>query len=284
MTVFIMASKHKFSISVSSTLSSCFIRFSILINLVNLSFSQITPAPLLCSVPGFDYFNLTAAVWSVNLNQSECVSQGNSSNAKACSMYFTFCRNLDWLPSCEGSSVCQVSNGTGYNLGASSTNPFIIDEISGLQAKFFNGDPYIPASGATCRLHTTVTFACNRKAKWTVDRSTRTVKQAPWLRYIKFNANTCQMDMSFLYAGACKYPVQEEGGIGPGTIVILVFGISFLIYLVVGSLINLSLGHSGVEILPHNSFWRMLPTYIKEGCIFTFCRSRRRSSSDYSAI
>ncbi|GFS18468.1 cation-dependent mannose-6-phosphate receptor [Elysia marginata] len=252
--------------------------------LIHLSYSQITPAPLLCSVSGFDYFNLTAAVWSVNLNQS-CLSprpsQVRSSNISSCSLLIAFCQNLDWLEACEHSSVCQRSATANYSLGAYSYNPFTTD--GGLQAKFANGDPYQSASQTPCQLKTQVNLACHHKAKWLVKGSTETVKPAPWLRYAKFNAENCEMVMEFYYAGACRYSSRRKT-IGPGTIVILVFSISFVLYLVVGSLLNLSRGHSGVEILPHHSFWLILPTYIKEGFMFTFCRSRGRSSSNYSAI
>ncbi|KAK3799281.1 hypothetical protein RRG08_034077 [Elysia crispata] len=236
------------------------------------------------AVPGFDYFNLTAAVWALNLNQS-CVSPRSSSNTSPCILYIAFCQNLDWLvlEPCKGSSVCQVADAANHSLGASSENPFASDDVPALQAKFFNGDPYPSASEVTCHLKTVVTFTCSRKAKWLVGGSTHTVKQAPWLRFIKFNANTCQMDIGFFFAGACKYPEQKEQ-VGAGTVVIIVFSISFFLYLVIGSLINVSQGRSGVEILPHHNFWQMLPTYIKEGFMFTFCRSSRRNSSDYSAI
>ncbi|GFN85382.1 hypothetical protein PoB_001188800 [Plakobranchus ocellatus] len=167
-------------------------------------------------------------------------------------------------------------------------NPFLTDvpsSLHGLQAKFVNGDPYTSASETPCQLKTLVTLTCNHRAKWLVKSTSQTIQEAPQPLFINFNASTCEMNIGFDYAGACQYTPKEQS-IGPGTIVILVFSVSFLLYLAIGSMINIGQGRAGAEIIPHHDFWFSLPSYIKDGCKFTFCQicSNQSKSGGYSAI
>lgn len=60
-----------------------------------------------------------------------------------------------------------------------------------------------------------------------------------------------------------------EKPVSSGTIILLVAGIGGTMYLVIGFMLGVQAGRSGLAALPHREFWATVPGLIGAGCVFT---------------
>ncbi|KCV71853.1 hypothetical protein H696_01267 [Fonticula alba] len=80
----------------------------------------------------------------------------------------------------------------------------------------------------------------------------------------------------------CKYVVtwstkyacagkSSSGGISGGGVFLIIFFVTLILYFSIGAFYNYKFrGLQGIEILPNSEFWMSLPSYIKDGCRFTY--------------
>lgn len=62
----------------------------------------------------------------------------------------------------------------------------------------------------------------------------------------------------------------SDSGLTAGGGLLIAFFVILFVYLVAGMGYNYHTGHRGIELVPHISFWRTIPSLIKEGFIFSF--------------
>lgn len=81
------------------------------------------------------------------------------------------------------------------------------------------------------------------------------------------------------YQGPCTFEKTEEKSISTGSIILITFFVVLIIYFVLGWVINVYVRKAeGYEKIPNYSFWSSLPTFIKDGCIYT-CRGKSAKSA-----
>ena len=71
-----------------------------------------------------------------------------------------------------------------------------------------------------------------------------------------------------------------------GSGILIAFFCTCSVYIIGGMLYNYRLGATGIEMLPHLSFWRSLPGYIKDGFAFSFgeCFGLRSAGGRYAPV
>jgi hypothetical protein len=84
----------------------------------------------------------------------------------------------------------------------------------------------------------------------------------------------CQYEFEWKTKYACPITPGSGGGLTGGAwFLIFLFAIILPVYLIGGVVYNMRFkGANGLEAIPNISFWRDLPSLIKEGCSFTFGR------------
>ncbi|XP_035824339.1 uncharacterized protein LOC101860291 isoform X2 [Aplysia californica] len=249
-----------------------------------------TPFVFLCSIINYDYYNLTSTIWSVTLQKEHCLPlNATAGSPDSCTVHMAFCHKLGIDLPCANDSVCHSSTQGNLSVGGFSENPFNATKppqaSDGFQANFPNGGPYQTFAGGACNLATTVAFQCNHSAHWLVSSSaTKAVRIAPDPKKVHFDQNNCLMTLTFDFAGACRRSSNSPKSLSAGTVLIVIFLVSSILYFVFGSMVNISRRRSGSQIVPHSKFWTMLPVYVMDGCQFFFCCGRTPVTNTYDQI
>ncbi|CAG5118332.1 unnamed protein product [Candidula unifasciata] len=237
------------------------------------------PSTLLCAIDGYDYLNLTTVNWFIDLDQQYCLFK----NQTQCTLELAICHTIGNPGLCESSSVCSVSGKEYLSLGAYRENP-LGPLVEGFQAVFSDGSQYITDSGFPCLLQTHLAFICSKSTIWESPGSSELRKKAPVPKLVSYNNKTCQLSLTFDYAGACKREMSAIANLSPGTILVVIFFVAVILYFVFGAMINLARGYVGSDVVPHGRFWSMLPIYIFDGFQFVFSCGRLPVTSTYEQI
>nr|KAG5694335.1 hypothetical protein BaRGS_035203 [Batillaria attramentaria] len=93
-------------------------------------------------------------------------------------------------------------------------------------------------------------------------------------------------NLTFQFAGACPVivPSSQVPVLSAGSVLLLIFFVSMIMYFVLGCFVNIARGKTGQEIVPHHMFWTMLPVYIMEGIQFTLSCGQRQAGKTYESI
>ncbi|BFZ01601.1 hypothetical protein BsWGS_04640 [Bradybaena similaris] len=246
------------------------------------------PSALLCAAEGYDYLNLTTANWFIDLDQQYCLSKNQTQHLTQCTLELAICHTIGSSGPCENSSVCSVSGKDYLSLGAYRENPLgplaPPNTFEGFQAMFSGGSQYSTDSGSSCLLQTYVAFVCNKSSIWESPSGPELRKKAPDPKLVVYSNKTCQLNLRFDYAGACKREVSAAANMSPGTILLVIFFVAVILYFTLGSMINLARGYVGSDIIPHGRFWSMLPVYVFDGFQFVFSCGKMPVTSAYEQI
>ena len=79
---------------------------------------------------------------------------------------------------------------------------------------------------------------------------------------------------------------SSSSGLSAGSGLVIAFVCILFVYVVGGVIYNYRIGSTGVELLPHYSFWRGLPGLVTAGFRFSFleCFGLRSSTSSYQPV
>ncbi|XP_072037687.1 cln5-like protein 1 isoform X1 [Amphiura filiformis] len=101
----------------------------------------------------------------------------------------------------------------------------------------------------------------------------------------------CSFNMTVRYEGACprigpSQPIKQP--LSAGSILIIIFLVTAVVYLVGGAIMNKSGGATGLELIPNLEFWKSLPQLIAEGAVFFWscllCQGSGTEHSGYESI
>ena len=79
-------------------------------------------------------------------------------------------------------------------------------------------------------------------------------------------------------------PSSESSGLSAGSVLLIVFFCLAAVYVIGGMVLHHRAGASGIELLPHLTFWKGLPSLIADGFRFTFSCGRSVGSSSYQPV
>lgn len=254
------------------------------------------PGPVfeLCGAANFDVRNLTNTEWQFPLPNEHCLKPRNTSLTPACQVTMTFCQALGKTPGCENSAVCEsYEKFPPYNLASykNFTNPYntsgLVSGI-GFTTSYQNGEEYTKEDNTTCTLTTVMTFVCNMTASWDKARLpvVNTVPVVPDVHFTDLGNQFCTYNLTFDFAGACPLivPSHQARQMSPGTILLMIFIVSVILYIAFGCFFNMARGKMGRDACPHPIFWTMLFVYIQDGIQFTLSCGGTRPSPTYESI
>jgi len=82
--------------------------------------------------------------------------------------------------------------------------------------------------------------------------------------------DTCKTVFQMKSWYACSDKVTGRGGLSGGSMFMIILFTGFATYCIAGSLINWKLyGQTGSEMIPHDKFWKALPTHTRNGCAWS---------------
>jgi len=80
---------------------------------------------------------------------------------------------------------------------------------------------------------------------------------------------SCVYDFTMTSKYACPIGGSGPGGLSGGSIFLIIFFVSAVLYFAIGSIVMWKVkGASGIEILPNSAFWVGLPGLLKDGVLF----------------
>lgn len=75
------------------------------------------------------------------------------------------------------------------------------------------------------------------------------------------------------------------GGIGGGAVFVIILLVLVFVYLVGFALFyRLRQQKSGLDLIPHRTFWASLPGYAKDGGVYVYQRVTGKGNSNYSSV
>ena len=95
-------------------------------------------------------------------------------------------------------------------------------------------------------------FQCDLDAAWNQPDEDGPGEGPTPIAFYGITNTSCEIRMVVPYAGACV----SSSGLSGGSIILIVFFITFSVYLIAGVVYNkLALRQSGVNLIPHYEFW-----------------------------
>ncbi|KAL8570812.1 hypothetical protein ACOMHN_006961 [Nucella lapillus] len=271
----------------------------ILLSFIPIALASTVPPYEICSAANFDVRNLTRKMWKFPVPASSCLKPKNAKTTEGdCVVTMAFCTTVNMSNACSQAAVCESfpSVNSTYNLATDqpAKNPFntapLISGV-GFTTHYDSGEKYTKPDNTTCSLNTVMTFRCNMNAAWDDDKAedilTVPGSAAPKVQLIQGGGSLCTYNLTFDFAGACPMvsPSTAVSQLSVGSVLLLVFFTSVILYFVLGSFLNVMRGESGQNILPHHEFWTELPGYIRDGMQFTrTCGGSAPSTRTYESI
>lgn len=175
---------------------------------------------------------------------------------------------------CNGNSAgCQVdNNGDPWSLGSiqaysGSAHPNGPDK--GFRMTYTNGD----SAGCPAARRMTVTYTCDEGAS------------KPSLSKVA-EPMPCDYTFTMTTKQACPNLSQAGlGGMSLGTLLLILIGVSVVIYIGAGIAINVKkFGKTGVEAFPNLEFWKSIPGLAKDGVMFVVNKVTKRGGSSYQEV
>jgi len=165
---------------------------------------------------------------------------------------------------CKNSLICKIDS---QKAGSMALSVAFADTMVSIYDKSFNG--YIFSySGSKIDQKTIL----KSMVKLNCDSSAATPKITD---FMNDSTNTFVTTLTSRYA--CVIKSKKKGLSVGSTLCILFFSVAFT-YIAFGMMLNKSVLHkSGLELLPHKSFWCAVASYVKDGFLFTFHKIRGRS-------
>ncbi|KAK7116229.1 uncharacterized protein [Littorina saxatilis] len=253
-----------------------------------------TVSPIeLCGAPNYDVWNLTSKMWKFSSPKEFCLMpRTENTTVDACEITMAFCQPVNIPLNCANAAVCESysSSNDTFNLATYVNNPFNTTALpmgEGFGTNYGSGEIY-NTTNTTCTLRTVMTFVCNASASWDISQKNEPFLSVPVKPSINFTQGPklCTYSIKFDFAGAC--PVSPPGGpvsqLSAGSVLLLIFFVSLIMYFVLGCFINIVRGKVGQDIIPHQTFWTALPVYIMDGIQFALTCGEKRTSSSYQSI
>ncbi|XP_062517613.1 cation-dependent mannose-6-phosphate receptor-like [Corticium candelabrum] len=174
-------------------------------------------------------------------------------------------------------AVCQIQDNVAYLAGKESSAVF-----SGSAKTGDLNIAYSATTSGTTRI-SVVHLVCNKNLSLSESA----------LEYVnQKQVSATTTTYNFVLTSRCCCPnlcqhAPSSSRLSVGSILLIVFFSLIFVY-IIGGLLYLKFvrGASGIELIPNYSFWRLLPSLIKEGVIFLIgkCRGQDTSSSQYDKI
>jgi hypothetical protein len=80
-------------------------------------------------------------------------------------------------------------------------------------------------------------------------------------------------------------PPKGGGGVPVGTVILIIIVAVAFIYFVVFALYNrFRLQQTGLDIIPHRTFWVAVPVYAKDGVVFLFRKATGKGGLEYRSV
>jgi len=208
-----------------------------------------TPTPVACQISDPD-----KSGWVYNLSPLTKPVGGTdwktSSAYPDSSIVLNICAPVRTLsPFCDSNTgMCEVPNsnfGSGLNIGSYATTFTVVSEGQ-LQMNFPGNTG---CSG-------TITFVCDEL----VGDGTPVFEQM---------SGSCTYSLKWTTTHACSQKPGGSGGLSIGSILCIIFFVSFFVYIAAGMVYkNKKFGATGTDMVPNIEFWRELPGLFKDGCRF----------------
>lgn len=218
--------------------------------------------------------------WFFDMSSSECKKMPQpkdleillpaNETSHACRFYMHICRSMEYQ--CAGTACLRYLFTDDYIalLGYEIDNPF----SEGIRhfGSVFVGERNL-CEKSSRPVQTSLNFFCDPSTKWNTSivhnhGGAMSPKPVSWT----FDKNSCALTMNFNYSGACErttYQSSPGRSISIGSILLILFFPGLALYFLIGILVKSFAGHRGKDMIPHGSFWLVLPDLIMDGFVFT---------------
>ncbi|XP_071965147.1 uncharacterized protein [Antedon mediterranea] len=236
-----------------------------------LCWSSANSQTQICGADGFNIQNLTKAqYWTYNTNEyDECPEE----NAISCQYSFSVCNTLPSSFNCDSCSVAvavsrNITDINNYkSLGSydSTKNPIDSTPTNSMFQIYYTQYP----NG------TILIFKCDLNSKWLLPISSN-IGTVPESANTKIENKKGLNVFTFYSAEACYVPpsvvpyVPASEGLSTGSILLLIFFPTLIIYFLLGIILNKLGGANGKELIPNYEFWNSLPGLIADGVMYSW--------------
>jgi len=220
-------------------------------------------------------------------------SEGNKYNLSICKPLSGTCKGNPGTFAIPGACMCQNTNNTGRGTNRTRENVVIASWTAeplptweesadgNPQLKFQNGAKKCYIEGVS---HFKATLYVEFVREGTPGDLTVEEKNEGCTYVAKFSAGGIPVP-----AVPSTNP-SSSGGLSDGSIFIIVFGVSLILYCVIGVFWRKTkIGSTGEGLIPNHEFWCGLPGLVKDGCNYVVAKTCMRGkgaiqSSDYDSI